>query len=169
MAEISDLRAIIQSRVARYEDDLVKAQEEVEAAQRAYEAAKRALIEVTEEAAKSLEAICRVEYLLEDANRAEKAQPYRGLNQEDAMRLVLSAAQRPLPAADLAEALKDGGYQFTSANPANSIGVAANANRKGYFTTEKEGHRTLIGLKQWVALEVEDDFSDWLGGAQTGS
>ncbi len=104
---------------------------------------------VAEDVRKKIEALDIVLRMHEEAVAEERSSPYKGLLQDDAIRLVLEKEGRKLNSSEIAEAMKAGGYIFASANPPNAVVVAANTNRRGYFTTEKEGNRTLIGLKEW--------------------
>ena len=111
------------------------------------------------DAEKRLSAISLVEGMLSEVGG--RGARYREMSQEDAMRQALRTAGQRMNSSELADELKRGGYPFTSGNPANSIVVAANSNRRGYFATEKEGNRTLIGLKEWgPENEPDDPFRD---------
>jgi hypothetical protein len=84
----------------------------------------------------------------EFTNEAQSA-PFKNLVQDEAIRAVLLAGVRKMNSSEIADGMIAGGYEFTSSNPPNSVVVAANKNVRGYFTTERDGNRTLVGLKEW--------------------
>ena len=157
MTDINELRASIEKRVANFRTRLDGAKMTLQSAEAAVRTAESQLAEVTADAEKRLTAIRLVEEMLAEADGRDRY-PYREMSQEDAMRKALISASQSLTSRDLAEALKAGGYPFTSNNPANAIIVAANVNRKKYFVIEKEGNRALIGLVEW--REGHDPFDD---------
>jgi hypothetical protein len=149
MADTKSLREAIEKQLAACEFRLEQKRREVDAAQNSVSRLESELAMLRVDAEKRIAAIRLVEEMLRDADREAGLLPYRDMNQEEAMRRAILRAERPLNSSELADALTSGGYTFTSTNPANSIVVAANTNRKGYFVTEKEGNRTLIGLAEW--------------------
>ena len=162
MVDLNNLRAVLSNRVDICQQRLENAKREAAAAISSVERLEKELSAVRAEVDSRLAAIALVEQMLKEADQRANPYPYRGMNQEAAMRVALLNAERPLNSAELAESLIAGGYEFTSKNPANSIVVAANTNRKQHFTTSKDGHRTLIGLKEWGrdGMEPPNPFDD---------
>jgi hypothetical protein len=161
MVEIRNLREALTKQVDACQQRLEWAKLEAQAAIASVETIEKELAVIRADVDQRVAAIALVEQMLNEADGQSNLYPYRNMNQEDAMRGALKRAGKPLNSSDLADALKAGGYLFTSTNPANSIGVAANTNRKGFFSTTKEGNRTLIGLKEWgPEMQAADPFAD---------
>jgi hypothetical protein len=147
--ELQDLRQRAQLSLDIARRIVERARSEVQIANERLKKAEGDLARVQAEADRRLAAISVVEEMEAELGRKETYLPYANMKQDDAMRHALLKAQQTMNAAELADALKAGGYEFASENPANSLIVAASTNRKGYFSKTKEGHRTLIGLAEW--------------------
>lgn len=81
---------------------------------------------------------------------------YAGFGQAKAVMLVLSKYSKPLSAADIATELEDGGFQFKSNNPANSIFVLLSALvARGKLKKVKRDGRSFFTLPEPNEEEVE--------------
>jgi HSP90 family molecular chaperone len=149
MAKVSELKDRELQKIAKATEALESANEAVLLAKALADERQTDLDRITEAAQRNIEAIDLVVRLHQEAIEEESFAPYSNLLQEDAMRNVLLAAKRKMNGSEMADSMKHGGYIFRSADPPNAIVVAANTNKRGYFTTEKEGNRTLIGLREW--------------------
>lgn len=161
MPDLKTLREIAEKKLTESRKIVEDAQAEVANAQAYLKKAEEEYDATTSQVQRQLEALDLVEAMATEAERTPDRYPYREMSQEDAMRTALIKAGQSMNSTELAEALKQGGYPFRSTNPANAIVVAANTNRNGYFTTNKENGRTLIGLKEWsdeMAASLEDIF-----------
>lgn len=161
MADLPTLRQRLGRRRAEAEHDVLKARADLESAQALLRRAEDNLAKITAEVERRMAAIQLVEEM--SAEGGTDQHPYRTLTQEQAMKLALRKAEQSMNSTELAEALRLGGYPFRSANPTNSIVVAANNNRSGCFSTARDGNRTLIGLKEWglEVMNAENPFDPW--------
>jgi hypothetical protein len=150
MPTIKDLKAREIRRLEKAREQLDLAKEATLAAQAIETMKEIELSAVSADVQRRLDAIDTVVRMNEEAIAEEQTAPYRDMLQDDAIRLVLLKENRRMNSSEIADAMKVGGYVFASGNPPNAVVVAANTNRREYFTTEKEGNRTLVGLKEWV-------------------
>jgi hypothetical protein len=153
MPTIADLREREAGRLKRASQLLDEALRGVDAAEKLLNLRREELSSLEDVVTERLNALALVEKMLTEVKQESETAPLRDLMQEDAMRAALLNADRVMNSSDLADAMKAGGYIFTSNNPANAVVVAANKNSKGYFEIGKEGNRSLIGLVEWTARD----------------
>jgi hypothetical protein len=105
---------------------------------------------------KALEMVERMLRAKEDSPKVVNIQPsiYRKLKQEAAVRDVLTRAGKALTTSQIADALKEGGFLFTSKNLANSLYATMKKNSKGLYFCEKIGGSTVFGLAQKVEANI---------------
>ena len=163
MADLNELRKALEGKVNAAIALVESARADFEYAQGQLRHAEESLASVRAGVEQRLSAIKLVEEMVAEAGQSAELNPYRQLTQEQAMREALRKAGQALNSTELAEALRRGGYPFKTKEPANTIVVAANLNRNGYFTTAKENGRTLIGLAEWGPdMDAPDPFEDLL-------
>jgi len=106
-------------------------------------------------AQEELEALEVVERLIRQRGvqpLAEQIAPkaYKGMLQEDAIKEYLDRdAGHFKTAAEVTDALRRGGFPFTSKDPRSSVYQTLKQNRKGAFATQKEGQEVSFGLAKW--------------------
>jgi hypothetical protein len=159
VTDLKQLRDSLQRKIEDSRSAVEKAKVELQIAQSNLSSVEEKFAAISADVKRRLAAIQLVEEMAETEPRTER-HPYLELSQEEAMRLALAKAGHSMNSTELAEMLRVGGYPFRSANPANSIVVASNTNRNGYFVTTKEGKRTIIALKEWGAQMAPNPFDD---------
>jgi len=111
------------------------------------------------QAQEKIKALEFVEKMLRDAEHTSNVveiQPsiYKKLKQEVAVRDVLTRAGKALTASEIADALRCGGFQFTSKDLANSLYATMKKNAKGLYFCEKKGNRTVFGLARKLEVNI---------------